>query len=193
MSCRWIPSCRGWSIMVTAAPPRCASPANTRFAAASSICFRRGSSSPCGSIFSATRSNRSAVSTPRPSARCSTCARLTSFRSRNFNSSPRPSAGSGWAMSRRSARPSGTIRSTRPSARAAAIPAWSIGCRCSGKGWIRCSIISATRRSRSSRKARTPRASASSRSRIITRRGARRWSIPAAARSTSRCRRIGSI
>jgi transcription-repair coupling factor (superfamily II helicase) len=41
--------------------------------------------------------------------------------------------------------------------------------------------------------ARTPRASASSRSPIITRRGARRWSIPAAARSTSRCRPTGSI
>ena len=50
-----------------------------------------------------------------------------------------------------------------------------------------------TRRSRSSRKARTPRASASSRSPTTTRRGARRWSIPAAARSTSRCRRTGSI
>ncbi len=59
--------------------------------------------------------------------------------------------------------------------------------------WTRCSTISATRRWRSNRKARTPRASASSRSRIITRRGARRWSIPAAARSTSRCRPTGSI
>jgi transcription-repair coupling factor (superfamily II helicase) len=48
-------------------------------------------------------------------------------------------------------------------------------------------------RSRSSRRARTPRASASGRYRIITRPGARRWNIPAAARSTSRCRRTGSI
>ena len=47
--------------------------------------------------------------------------------------------------------------------------------------------------SRSSRRARTPRASASSRSPITTRPGARRWNIPAAARSTSRCRPTGSI
>ena len=47
------------------------------------------------------------------------------------------------------------------------------------------------RRLRSSRKARTLHASASSRSPIITTRGARRWSIPAAARPTSRCRPTG--
>ncbi len=92
------------------------------------------------------------------------CARSTWFRSRNSSWSPRPSAASGWAMSRPSAPPSATIRSMKPSAKAAAIPAWSIGCRCSRSGWTRCSIISATRRSRSSRKARTPPASVSSRS-----------------------------
>ena len=34
-----------------------------------------------------------------------------------------------------------TIRSTRRSAPAGAMPAWSIGCRCSTSGWRRCSII----------------------------------------------------
>src|SRR5204863_273018 len=79
------------------------------------------------------------------------------------------------AMSPNSARWGATIRSTRRSARAAAIPAWSIGCRYSRSGWILCSIISAMRRSRSSRRARTPRASVSNRYPIITRQGARRW------------------
>ena len=41
--------------MATAAPRPCASPANTPCAAASSICFRPGSISPCGSTSSATR------------------------------------------------------------------------------------------------------------------------------------------
>jgi len=49
------------------------------------------------------------------------------------------------------------------------------------------------RRLRSSRKARDAARERSSKSSIITRRGARRWSIRAAARSTSLCRRIGSI
>ncbi len=137
--------------------------------------------------------NRSAPSTPKPSARCSTCARSIWCRSRNSSWSPRPSAAFAWAMSQPSARRSATIRCMRPSAKAAAIPAWSTGCRCFTSGWTRCSTISTARRWRSSRKARTPRASASSRSPITTRRGARRWSIPAAARSTSRCRRTGSI
>src|SRR5882672_7771346 len=96
-------------------------------------------------------------------------------------------------MSRPSGRLSAMIPCTKRSAKAAAIPAWSIGCRCLPSEWTRCSIISATRRSRSSRKARTPRASASSRSRIITRRGARRWSIPVAARSTNPCSLTGCI
>jgi len=47
--------------------------------------------------------------------------------------------------------------------------------------------------SRSSRRARTPRVNGSRRYRTITTRGARRWSIRAAARSTSRCRRTSFI
>ena len=42
-----------------------------------------------------------------------------------------------------SARPRPTTCSTRRSARAAAPPAWSIGCRCSTIGWKRCSTICA--------------------------------------------------
>ena len=45
----------GWSTTATTAPRPCASPANTPCAAASSICFRPVSTSPCGSISSATR------------------------------------------------------------------------------------------------------------------------------------------
>ncbi len=155
--------------------------------------FPAGLDQPVRFDFFGDSSNRSVPSMRKPSARCSTCARSTWFRSRNSSSSPKPSAAFAWAMSRPSARRSATICSMKPSARAAAIPAWSIGCRCSRSGWTRCSTISTARRLRSSRRARTPRANASSRSRIITRHGARRWSIPAAARSTSRCRRTGSI
>ena len=193
MWCRWIPSSPGWSIMAITAPRPCASPANMLSEAASSICFRRASTSRCGSISSATAWNRSAHSMPKPSARSFRCVRSTWCRSRNSSWSPKPSAASGWAMSQPSARRSATIRCMRRSAKAAAIPAWSTGCRCSRSGWIRCSIISTTRRSRSSRKVRTLPASASSRSQIITRRAAKPWGIPAAARSTSRCRPIGSI
>ena len=100
MSCRWTPSSPGWSITATTAPRRCASPANTPCAAASSICFRPGSISRCASTSSAIAWNRSAPSMPRPSARCSTCARSIWCRSRNSSSSPKPSAASAWAMSR---------------------------------------------------------------------------------------------
>jgi transcription-repair coupling factor (superfamily II helicase) len=89
--------------------------------------------------------------------------------------------------------PRATICCTKPSAKAAAIPAWSIGCRCSTSGWTRCSIISADAPVAIEPQARTPRASASSRSPIITRRARGDWSIPAAARSTSRCRPTGFI
>ena len=48
--------------------------------------FRPDSTSRCGSTSSAIAWNRSAPSMRRPSARCSTCARSTWFRSRSFNS-----------------------------------------------------------------------------------------------------------
>ena len=54
----------------------CAIPANMRCAAAFSISLRRRCSSPCGSISSAIRWNRSAPSIPRPSAQSANCARL---------------------------------------------------------------------------------------------------------------------
>ena len=57
------------------------------------------------------------------------CARSIWCRSRNSSSPPTPSRNSAWPMWKRSARRR-TIRSMRPSARAAAIPAWNTGCRC---------------------------------------------------------------
>ncbi len=56
----------GSSTMATTAPRPCASPANMPCAAAFSICFRRVSTSRCGSTSSATRWNRSAPSTRKP-------------------------------------------------------------------------------------------------------------------------------
>ena len=68
------------------------------------------------------------------------CARSIWCRSPNSSSPARPSAASAPAMWRRSAPPP-TIRSTRRSAKAAAIPAWSTGCRCSTASSTRCSTI----------------------------------------------------
>ena len=66
------------------------------------------------------------------------------------------------------------MRSTRRSARADAPSASNIGCRCSTSAWTRCSIMSATRRSSSTRAPRMSRARASPRSPIILRLGGRR-------------------
>ena len=104
------------------------------------------------------------------------CARSISCRWPNSSSPPRPSAASAPAMSRRSAprRRRSALRGGH--AKAAAIPAWSTGCRCSTAGSTRCSTICRARRSCSSRSPRMPRTSASRRSPTITTRaaGARR-------------------
>ena len=97
------------------------------------------------------------------------------------------------AMWRRSAPPAPTTCFTTPSAKAAAMPAWSIGCRCSTNRWKRCSIISPARPSRSSRRPRTPPTSGSRRSPTITRHGARRSIRTAPVRPISRCRPTGFI
>ena len=74
----------------------------------------------------------------------------------------------------------GAARARRPALprgerRAAAIPAWSTGCRCFTTGSTRCSTTCRVRRSCSSRSPRTPRASGLGRSRTITTRGSRRY------------------
>ena len=60
MSSAWPASSSGWSSTALPAPRPCASPANTRCAAASSISFRPAWTCRCGSISSATRWRRSA-------------------------------------------------------------------------------------------------------------------------------------
>ena len=124
----------------------------------------------------------------RPVARSS-----ISCRSRNSSSPPKPSGASAWAMWKRSARRRRTICSMRRSAKAAAMPAWSTGCRCSTRAWRRSSTTCPARRWCSNRWTRMPRASGSTRSRTTTRRACRRWRRATAARRTGRCRRIGSI
>ena len=117
-----------------------------------------------------------------PAHRCSTCARSIWCRSRNSSSSPRPSAASAWAMSREFGAPAARRSALRGRQRrpplsrhgtlAAAVSgadgyAVRLSRRCADRDRIR--------------RARTRRSSASSRSPITTTRGARRWSIPAAA------------
>ena len=172
---------------------RCASPATTRCAAASSICSRRAWTRRCGSISSATRWNRSAASIRRRSAPPTSCARSISCRWRSFSSPPTPSGCSAPAMSRPSARPAPTTCSTKRSAKAAAPPASSTGCRCSTRGSRRCSIIWQEARSRSSRWPKKPPTSGWRRSPTIIRRARTRSTSRAAARPTNRCRRTGSI
>ncbi len=107
----------GSSSTASSAPRRCASPATTRCAAASSISIRPAWTSRCGSTSSATRWRRSAASIPRPSARPTSCARSISCRSPSSSSPPRPSGGSAPAMSPRSARRRATTSSTTRSAK----------------------------------------------------------------------------
>ena len=83
-------------------------------------------------------------------------------------------AASAPAMCRASARRPATIRSTRQSAKAGAIPEWNIGSRCSMIGSTRCSITWTGPRWRSSRLSRMRSANASRRSPTITRRAGRR-------------------
>ena len=110
----WTASPNGSSSTASCAPRPCASPATMRCAAASSISTRPAWPSRCGSIFSATRSRRSAASIRKANARPISCARSISCRSPNSSSRPKRSGVSASAMSKRSAPPRPTTCSTMP-------------------------------------------------------------------------------
>jgi hypothetical protein len=107
--------------------------------AAASTCFRAAPTRRSASISSATRSGRSAASTADPAQhpgsrrlrrQAGQRLRLAPCRSSASARAPAPAWGGGGA----------TTRSTRRSVPAASMPAWSIGCRCSRRGWKRRSI-----------------------------------------------------
>ena len=102
----WTASSTGSSSTASSAPRPCASPANTRCAAASSTCSRPAWTCRCGSISSATRWKPSAASI-RETQRSDDAAARGSISCRwpNSSSPPRRSAASAPAMSRRSAPP----------------------------------------------------------------------------------------
>ena len=131
----------------TCAPAPSWSRASTPCAAASSISSRRGARAPCGSTSSATRWKASRPSTPRPSARRKPVQKLVlmpvSEVAFGDGGRRRCSARATWSCS---AAPRATIRSTRRSAPASAIPARSTGCRCSTSTSRRCSTTCRARR-----------------------------------------------
>ena len=137
--------------------------------------------------------DRSAASIRKPSAAPTSCARSISCRSRNSSSPPKPSGASASAMWKRSARRRRTICSMRRSAKAAAIPAWSTGCRCSTPGSKRSSTICRDRRWCSNRWTKTPRASGTTQINDYHEARVQALTRAMAARRIGRCRRSGSI